>query len=478
MSKKRHHDYWVARQEEILRYLDSADLDVTKDLTDIYSEQALQAQKDLYRLYMQYAEDHNMTYQEAQQRLRHVDLSDYRENAARYRKQAEKDPELLKRLNEQYVSSKATRLDALALEMTFRAGMLKYTVEKSFERYLKDSASYAYKKAMGGRAGTINAPALDQLTKTPFNGYNYSQQLWGNVDNLARDLKEALKRGFVRGDGPKEIARELAKRFDVAKHRAVTLVRTDGTMVANKATAQRYMDAGFLYYRDLVRLDGRTTDICREIAKKDERKLLSEMEIGVNAAPYHYNCRTTIIPDEEELGAGNGMDIEIDEFTPCLRDMKTGKLVDTSYQKIEINGSTARSLQKKGWNFDWSIPQRNGYQIYKLTLLGHDEIQGLVALKNIASDSAVKIDIIESAPHNRGKNKKHSGVGGHLLAIAVEKSYNEGNDGMVYFTAKTDLIDYYSKKFGARLIFGRNMALFPEEGAKLLQIYTLKQKGQ
>ena len=84
MSKKRHHDYWAARQEEILRYLDSADLDVTKDLTDIYSEQALQAQKDLYRLYMQYADDHNMTYQEAQQRLRHVDLSDYRENAARY----------------------------------------------------------------------------------------------------------------------------------------------------------------------------------------------------------------------------------------------------------------------------------------------------------------------------------------------------------------------------------------------------------
>lgn len=45
------------------------------------------------------------------------------------------------------------------------------------------------------------------------------------------------------------------------------------------------------------------------------------------------------------------MDIEIDEFTPCLRDLKTGKLVDTSYQKIEINGFTARSLQKNGWNF-------------------------------------------------------------------------------------------------------------------------------
>lgn len=95
-------------------------------------------------------------------------------------------------------------------------------------------------------------------------------------------------------------------------------------------------------------MDGRTTDICREIAKKDEWVLLSEMEIGVNTAPKHHNCRTTFIPDEEELETGHGTAIELDEFTPCLRDLKTGKLVDTSYQKIEINGFIARSLQKKG----------------------------------------------------------------------------------------------------------------------------------
>ncbi len=125
--------------------------------------------------------------------------------------------------------------------------------------------------------------------------------------------------------------------------------------------------------------------------------------------------------------------LEIDEFTPCLRDLKTVKLVDTVYEKVDISGFEARELHKKGWNFDWSIPQRNGYQIYKLTLLGHDEIQGLVALKNIASDSTVKLDIIEIAPHNIGNRKKYSGVAGHLLAIAVEKSYNYGNDGTILF---------------------------------------------
>lgn len=300
-QQQNHLDYWTKRQEDILRFLDQADIDMSLELSKVYREQSFQAQKDLFEFYQRYAEDNNMTYQDVVKKLTHEDLSDYRENAERYRKQAEKDPELLKRLNEQYVSAKATRLDALHLDLLFKVGIMKGIIDKSFESYLKSASNYAYKKAVGGRVGTLNTPALNELVNTPFNGYNYSEQLWGNVDNLVRDLKDTLKKGFVRGDNPRSLARDLAKKYDVAKHRAETLLRTDGTMIINNATAKRYIDSGLKYYRDLVRLDGRTTDICRRIARLDERKLLSEMKPGVNAAPYHYNCRTTIIPDDEEL---------------------------------------------------------------------------------------------------------------------------------------------------------------------------------
>ncbi|WP_457785421.1 CdiA C-terminal domain-containing protein [Streptococcus uberis] len=302
-QQQNHLDYWTKRQEDILRFLDQADIDMSLELSKVYREQAFQAQKDLFEFYQRYAEDNNMTYQDVVKKLSHEDLSDYRENAERYRKQAEKDPELLKRINEQYVSAKATRLDALHLDLLFKVGIMKGIIDKSFENYLKSASNYAYKKAVGGRVGTLNTPALNELVNTPFNGYNYSEQLWGNVDNLVRDLKDTLKKGFVRGDNPRSLARDLAKKYDVAKYRAENLLRTDGTMIINNATAKRYIDSGLKYYRDLVRLDGRTTDICRRIAKLNERKLLSEMKPGVNAAPYHYNCRTTIIPDDDELNA-------------------------------------------------------------------------------------------------------------------------------------------------------------------------------
>ncbi|GAB6707351.1 hypothetical protein BOVMAS04_14480 [Streptococcus uberis] len=302
-QQQNHLDYWTKRQEDILRFLDQADIDMSLELSKVYREQAFQAQKDLFEFYQRYAEDNNMTYQDVVKKLTHEDLSDYRENAERYRKQAEKDPELLKRINEQYVSAKATRLDALHLDLLFKVGIMKGIIDKSFENYLKSASNYAYKKAVGGRVGSLNTPALNELVNTPFNGYNYSEQLWGNVDNLIGDLKDTLKKGFVRGDNPSSLARDLAKKYDVAKYRAETLLRTDGTMIINNATAKRYIDSGLKYYRDLVRLDGRTTEICRRIARLNERKLLSEMKPGVNAAPYHYNCRTTIIPDDDELNA-------------------------------------------------------------------------------------------------------------------------------------------------------------------------------
>lgn len=304
MNKKtnlNHLDYWSERSDEIFRYLDWKDIDFFAELNKVYQEQANEMQKAFYDFVSKYSENGSMSYQEALQRLKGTDLSDYRENARMYREQAEKDPELLKRLDEQYASSRATRLDALQLDMLFRAGIARGLIYEKFENYLQKMALMGYKKAMGGRTGAINEPALKELVRTPFNGYNYSQQLWGNTDNLVKDLKKILKAGFVRGDHPRTMARDLAQKYKVANSRAETLIRTDGTMIVNRSAIQRYKDAGLKYYRILVHLDNRTTEICKKIHAENKRYLIDEMQAGVNAPPFHFNCRSGVMPDEEEL---------------------------------------------------------------------------------------------------------------------------------------------------------------------------------
>lgn len=307
MNKKsnlNHLDYWSERSDEIFRYLDRKDIDFFAELNKIYQEQANEMQKAFYDFVSKYSENGSMSYQEALQRLKSTDLSDYRENARKYREQAEKDPELLKRLNEQYTTARATRLESLQLDMLFRAGITRGLIAEKFESYLQKMALMGYKKAMSGRTGTINEPALKELVKTPFNGYNYSQQLWGNTDNLVKDLKKVLKTGFVRGDHPRTMARDLAQRYKVANSRAETLVRTDGTMIVNRSAIQRYKDAGLKYYRILVHLDNRTTEICKRIHAENKRYLIDEMQVGVNAPPFHFGCRSGVMPDEEELNEG------------------------------------------------------------------------------------------------------------------------------------------------------------------------------
>lgn len=300
-TAKKHDDYWRDRAEDIMRYVDSTDIDMFAELQKIYAEESAKIQHDLFAFVTKYADDNKMSYSEALQRLRGVDLSDYQANAEKYRKQAEKDPELLKRLNEQYASSKVTRFDALNLEMTYKIGVMQGIIEKSFENYLKSTAKYAYRKIMGGNGGALNEPALKELINTPLNGYNYSEQIWGNTDNLAKDLREVLKRGFIRGDDVRSMAAELAKKYNVARARAQTLIRTDGTAIVNRSAIKRYEESGLKFYRISVHLDDRTTETCRVIAKENKLYRIDEFETGVTAPPFHYNCRSAVIPDEDEL---------------------------------------------------------------------------------------------------------------------------------------------------------------------------------
>ena len=325
--------YWKNRTKELMQYAEQQDKVMFQELAKLYGETFKDVQKEIFAFYAKYAEDNKITIQEAKQRLRRTDLSDYRENARRYREEV-KTPELLERLNEQYVSSKATRLDALKLDLTYQLGLLQGKVSGSFDSYLKKLAKHSYRKISGGLSdSTLNEPALKQLVKTPFEGYNYSQQVWGNVDHLARDLHKALSRGFVKGLGPHEMATEIRKRHDVARHRAETLVRTDGSMVINNATLKRYKDVGLKFYRIRVHIDSRTSDICMNISKLDKAYKLSEAQPGYNMPPLHPNCRSTIVPDDADMDRADDRDVE--EVRRLL-----GKEADGGYNEGEVTRMT------------------------------------------------------------------------------------------------------------------------------------------
>lgn len=298
--------YWMDRNDDIIRWLDEHDLDMFKELEDAYSETSRNIQKKLYEFIGEYAEDNKLSYDEAQQRLRKTDLSDYRKNAQKYLEEAEnmsskEKEQLLDRLREQYRATKVTRLDALRLDIMNEIGKMNVGVlQPLFTDYLMSVAEYSYLNTIDPAFSTttINRPALNELINRPWKGYNYSEDLWGNNDNLAEKLFKTLRQGFINGSSVQDMAREIRKDFNVARYRAETLVRTDGSNVVNSASLKRYRDTfGLRRVKIHVHVDERTTEICMGYHEEDKSYLINDVPV----LPAHYNCRSTYIPDDDEL---------------------------------------------------------------------------------------------------------------------------------------------------------------------------------
>ena len=70
----------------------------------------------------------------------------------------------------------------------------------------------------------------------------------------------------------------------------------------------------------------------------------------------------------------------------------------------------------------------------------------------------------------------YKGIGGHLFAIAAQKSYEYGFDGFLTgFAANEKLMFHYCKEFGAeaiQILHPYQIGISPEESKKLMDVYT------
>jgi len=177
------------------------------------------------------------------------------------------------------------------------------------------------------------------------------------------------------------------------------------------------------------------------------------------------------------------LDIWIDEIVPCLRDTETGELKDTVVFKIESRAYLKKFTRKTGWHINWSqIP--GDVEVYALALHDNNEIQGLVGVKNDTDAKAAYIHWACTAPQNNKHdfgNQKYTGVGGHLFAIAIDKSIQWGYEGAIFgFAANVELLNHYVKAFGAfhiGILHEYQIVVEGDAARKLLEVYSYEWNG-
>lgn len=276
---------------------------------------------------------------------------------------------------------------------------------------------------------------------------------------------------FFEGDEPTYSEEEL-KSFDKPKY-----TYNGEKMTEYEATQrQRYIERQIRRWkREKVGMEAAGLSSERANAKLKKWGEIQADFLGQTGLKRQYGREE--IPKVLKNNSQNGIiNIELDGFTPCLVDSKTGEVLDTVVGKIKDRQSLKKYNENNGWFINWNeVPA--DCTVCFLKTKGSDEIQGLAAFKVEQENYAVRGHWIVSAPHNRGESKKYIGVGGHLFAIMINASVEAGYDGFFYgMAANKRLLQHYIDNVKAEPIGGLRFCINEASAHEILEKYNFKKE--
>ncbi|MHB8034692.1 phage head morphogenesis protein [Clostridium botulinum] len=310
-------DYWKKRSEVVAgkqfkkvdNYILSTHLEYMEALSSI--------QKDIEVFYSRFSQNNEVTLAEARKLLNSNELREFKMDLKEFTRKAKDNNNLQweKELNNVSYKVRVTRLQALQTQIRNQIENL-YTKQQSEatnllggiyeDTYYRNIFEVHKGLGIGINFAKLDTNTINKVITEPWHGDNYSNRIWNNKEKLIMELQTNLTQSFIRGDSIDKTSKTIAERMEVGKSRARTLVNTESANIVSKATFNSYIGSGIVKeYEILATLDLHTSKICRSLDGKVFK--VSEKEIGVNAPPFHPNCRTTIIPyfqdaiDEERI---------------------------------------------------------------------------------------------------------------------------------------------------------------------------------
>jgi len=149
------------------------------------------------------------------------------------------------------------------------------------------------------------------------------------------------------------------------------------------------------------------------------------------------------------------LDFEVDKLTNSIENALSGERFETEI--VKINDEQSLLSKSKGWAFDWIYELNYGdREVLALVIKENpSEYQGLVNFTD--KGDHIFMELLESAPVNKGHGKRYMGVPANLVAFLCKKSFEKGYRGSVAFVSKSNLIEHYEKMLGAKRFAANRM---------------------
>lgn len=346
-------NYWIQRALERSRAdIRSAD-EVVKTINDAFYNCLKEIEKEISVLYYRYAEDNELDYDLATKLLTGDEYKSFRMGLEEYMDLID-NPEIQLELNTLSTRSRISHLEETFFNIQKQIDKAYIYQHEAVESLMKESLQTNYHRVIfdiGVATGESVVKDFHKLTigeivkefERPWSGKNFSERIWRNRAKLKDALEEEIVKMAISGADCTQAIESVAKKMDVSKRAAATLVHTEQAYFSSLGTLKAYSEMGVDKYIYVATLDLRTSDICRDL--DHEVFSIKDAQAGVNYPPMHPRCRSTTAPYTGAL-----------EGTRTARDMFNNEVkVDKSlsykeWYKKYVESDPKYLIEEKKWN--------------------------------------------------------------------------------------------------------------------------------
>ncbi|EGT3800262.1 polymorphic toxin type 50 domain-containing protein [Clostridioides difficile] len=320
----KHKDYWRKRFEQLEEAQNNKSVKYYLELEKQYKLAINSIEKDILAWYNRFAKNEGISLLEAKKLLNTRELEEFKwsvEEYIKYGKENAINQKWMKELENASARVHITRLEALKLQIQQQVEVLYGNELDGIDKLMRDiytSGYYhtAFNVQQGVNVGwslmSLDTNKINKVISKPWtsDGLNFSERIWGkHRPALINELHTKLTQSIIRGENPKKLVNDFAKRFNVSKSQAKNLIMTESAFFASASRKDCFNDLDVEKYEIVATLDLKTSNICRELDGKVFD--MKDYQVGVTAPPFHCRCRTTTAPwfeDEEGYRAAKGKD--------------------------------------------------------------------------------------------------------------------------------------------------------------------------
>lgn len=306
MAKNR--EYWRRRFEMLEQAQHEKSEAYYRDLERAYIRTMQEIEKDIAKWYQRFADNNEMTLEEARQLLKGEELEEFQwtvEEYIRRGKEIALNQKWMKQLENASARVHISRLESLQIQLQQHVeelygeeieGMQELVKELYQSQYYHTAFEIQTAFEIGFTLQALDEKLLTKVISKPWtaDGQTFSQKIWRDRNLLLDTLHTELIQSLARGEVPNRMISTIARKMNTSRSNAARLVMTESAFFSASAQKDAFSELDVERYEIIATLDHKTSSICRSMDGKVFK--MADFEPGITANPFHPRCRSTTAP--------------------------------------------------------------------------------------------------------------------------------------------------------------------------------------